>query len=545
MNKYMNQLARLRYSFSFLLLAAVVACSGLAPVGAVSGSDFHADRIADDSIFFNAGTLSTSDIQNFLNSKVPTCDTNHAGSGSNQPPFTCLKDYSQSISGKSADAYCPGAVGGGTKSAAQIISDVANACQVNPEVLIVLLQKEQSLVTDTWPWTSQYQYATGYGCPDTSGCDVNYSGFFNQVWNAAHQFQRYIKQPGSFNYAVGRSSYVQYNPNAGCGGTNLTMQTSATAALYNYTPYQPNTAALNNLYGTGDSCSAYGNRNFWRLFNDWFGPLTNDSNNDTLTFIRLNHGSGNVEAVGYTSISNYSYLARYNLTNYPAVPGDGNVVPQFWPLNGDLAFIRLNHANNVEVVSYNAGSGFKNIDNYTLTGYPTVPGDGNVVPEFWPLNGDLAFIRLNHSSGNVEVVSYGSGSNFKKIVNYSLTGYPAVPGDGNVVPLFWPPNGDLSFIRLNHSSGNVEVVTYGSGSNFKKIVNYSLTGYPAVPGDGAVVPLFKPNGDLSFIRLNYSSGNVQIATYSWQSNFKQLIDLRTTAYPSVPPDGNVIPLFTR
>jgi uncharacterized protein Veg len=41
--------------------------------------------------------------------------------------------------------------------------------------------------------------------------------------------------------------------------------------LYKYTPYTPNAAALNNLYGLGDNCSAYGNRNFWRYFTDWFG----------------------------------------------------------------------------------------------------------------------------------------------------------------------------------------------------------------------------------------------------------------------------------
>ncbi|MEY4398046.1 MAG: hypothetical protein RLZ53_622, partial [Actinomycetota bacterium] len=35
--------------------------------------------------------------------------------------------------------------------------------------------------------------------------------------------------------------------------------------------YTPNTAALNNLWGTGDGCSAYGNRNFWRTFWTWFG----------------------------------------------------------------------------------------------------------------------------------------------------------------------------------------------------------------------------------------------------------------------------------
>jgi hypothetical protein len=52
------------------------------------------------------------------------------------------------------------------------------------------------------------------------------------------------------------------------------IQNQATAGLYNYTPYQPNAAALAAGYGTGDSCSAYGNRNFWLYFRDWFGPTT-------------------------------------------------------------------------------------------------------------------------------------------------------------------------------------------------------------------------------------------------------------------------------
>ena len=51
------------------------------------------------------------------------------------------------------------------------------------------------------------------------------------------------------------------------------IQNQATAGLYNYTPYQPNAAALAAGYG-GDACSAYGNRNFWNDFTDWFGPTT-------------------------------------------------------------------------------------------------------------------------------------------------------------------------------------------------------------------------------------------------------------------------------
>lgn len=66
-------------------------------------------------------------------------------------------------------------------------------------------------------------------------------------------------------------SYIRWSPNGACGGDNVNIVNRATAALYSYTPYQPNQAALNNLYGTGDGCSAYGNRNFWRDFNNWFG----------------------------------------------------------------------------------------------------------------------------------------------------------------------------------------------------------------------------------------------------------------------------------
>lgn len=255
-------------------------------VSALSGSQWQAGRIIDDVVFFNPHTMGPSEIQTFLNSKVPSCDTNGsqihssgmtraqwaAANGKPLPPYICLKAYTQNIPATSPDSYCTSPISGGTKTAAQIIKDVSMACSINPQALLVLLQKEQSLITDDWPWPVQYQSATGYGCPDTADCDSQYYGFFNQVYNAARQYQRYAANPNDYNYAGGQTSFVQFNPNAGsCGGTNVFMHNQATAGLYNYTPYQPNQAALNNLYGTGDGCSSYGNRNFWRLFHDWFG----------------------------------------------------------------------------------------------------------------------------------------------------------------------------------------------------------------------------------------------------------------------------------
>lgn len=267
---------------------------------ALSGSDFNASNIMDDSVFFAPNAMSDSEIQAFLNAKVPICDTNgtqayggttraaYGASRGYPAPYICLKDYVQTIPGIGADAFCS-SVGSGTVSAAQIIGAVARACNINPKVLLVLLQKEQSFITDDWPWSIQYTKATGMGCPDTSlgvdvdanqnGCYDEYEGFFKQVYYGARQFRRYVQQPQSFNYAAGRTSFVAYQANAPqCGGTNITPQNGATAALYNYTPYQPNAAALANLYGTGDACSAYGNRNFWRTFIDWFGSVrTNET----------------------------------------------------------------------------------------------------------------------------------------------------------------------------------------------------------------------------------------------------------------------------
>jgi peptidoglycan hydrolase-like protein with peptidoglycan-binding domain len=49
------------------------------------------------------------------------------------------------------------------------------------------------------------------------------------------------------------------------------MSNQATHSLYLYTPYTPNAAALNAGYGIGNSCSAYGNRNFFQYYTDWFG----------------------------------------------------------------------------------------------------------------------------------------------------------------------------------------------------------------------------------------------------------------------------------
>ncbi len=255
-----------------LSVLAVVLVGSLAtvpaPAQAANGADFQPGYIISDSNFYNGNAMDAGSIQGWLNAQVPTC---RAG-------YTCLKDYRESTYSRAGDAMCAAYAGAANESSSTIIAKVGAACGISQKVLLVLLEKEQSLVTDTWPTTGQYQKATGFACPDTGPCDPQTLGFYNQVYKAAWQFKRYGNPPGTSNYfswiPVGQVSAIRYSPTAACGASNVLVRNTATAALYYYTPYQPNAAALANMYGTGDGCSAYGNRNFWRLYTDWFGSTT-------------------------------------------------------------------------------------------------------------------------------------------------------------------------------------------------------------------------------------------------------------------------------
>ncbi|MGN7964663.1 hypothetical protein ACTJKK_01165 [Microbacterium sp. 22179] len=212
--------------------------------------------------------MTEAQIQAFFNSKVSRC---LGGTDENGKPIVCLKDFKITSVTRPADQYCSGYSGAANESAARIIYRVSQACNINPQVLIVMLQKEQGLITHTWPSAWRYNIALGQGCPDTAPCDPNYIGFFHQIYGAARQMQIYMEGRWFQWYAPGKTWNILYNPNANCGSSPVYVANKATSALYYYTPYQPNAAALRAGYGTGDGCSAYGNRNFYNYFTDWFG----------------------------------------------------------------------------------------------------------------------------------------------------------------------------------------------------------------------------------------------------------------------------------
>ncbi|HEU5222763.1 MAG TPA: hypothetical protein VFU07_03685 [Candidatus Lumbricidophila sp.] len=228
-----------------------------APVGDVPAiATFDPAFIVSDAQFFDESALTQREVQRFL--LRAGCQATSSA--------PCLWEYRTTTPDRAADAYCDEYVGEADEPAASIIVRVARACGVSPKVLLVLLQKEQSLLTR--PTERGYRSATGYNCPDTADCDARFYGFFNQVYSAARQFQAY-RQGTKWRYRVGEVA-VKFNPDPSCGQAVVNIQNQATAGLYNYTPYQPTAEAIANPDDSGP-CRTFGNLNFWRLWSKWFG----------------------------------------------------------------------------------------------------------------------------------------------------------------------------------------------------------------------------------------------------------------------------------
>jgi hypothetical protein len=265
----MKSLTRILLTVSIFLLSAGAALSpnltsAYANTTPIDSS--YNSVIISDAAFTNTSAMkSATDVQNFLNAEVPVCDTNHPNtiSGSSEkPPWVCLKDYTDPSHG----------------TAAQIIYNQAIANGLNPEVILVTLQKENSLITDTWPFTSQYKTAMGYGCPDGGNCNADYYGFYNQVHLGAmllrEGFDRSCGNTTSYpgwgdiptELHLGHTTNPSVSPYRVDGRATF-IGSCATGSLYNYTPHRPDSAWLT---AASDGQYYYGNYNFITYFLKWF-----------------------------------------------------------------------------------------------------------------------------------------------------------------------------------------------------------------------------------------------------------------------------------
>ena len=185
-----------------------ILCATPTPAGAADLSEFDPGNIITDQVFFDEGSMSAATIQAFLDVKGSNCSRGADGS-------PCLKNFRGDTATRVATTFCPGAYqGAAQETAAMIIYKVAQACHINPQVLLVTLQKEVGFVRSVNPTAKMYQRAMGYGCPDNSTgvCDSAYYGLYNQLYSAASQFQRYVTNPTRYAYRAGIVNYILYHP---------------------------------------------------------------------------------------------------------------------------------------------------------------------------------------------------------------------------------------------------------------------------------------------------------------------------------------------
>lgn len=347
-------------SLLVLLFGCLIAINSFRPVQAADIRNFDPGNIISDRVMRDKDSMNEQQIQNFLNWKNP-CNNTKIYLAQQYP-----KLHYNIRDGK---FVCMAQENFDGESAAHIIYRASQDYHINPKVLIVLLEKEQGLITDTWPNHIQYRTATGFGCPDTADCDAQYFGLKNQVRLAANLFDTVLKG-GWSNYPVG-DNYIRYNPRAECGGSVVNIKNRATSALYRYTPYQPNQSAINAGYGTGDSCGAYGNRNFWLFFNDWFGTthswedMATPSNVDipANTEFVIRNSQNLVFDVKGSDLQNGASIIAWNYTNnsnqkFTFEKTNRNLYVIRSKINGkvlDLAGSTTNNGNTLQLWDYHGG----------------------------------------------------------------------------------------------------------------------------------------------------------------------------------------------
>lgn len=202
----------------------------------VKAADFDPSYLISDSEMTDYNSMSSDDIKNFLNGRAGTLNNY----------LTFDKE-------------------GNPKTAVQTFYEVAQLWKINPKYLMVLTQKEQSLLEDTTPTQKQYDWATGYGICDSCSMDdptlLRFKGFYRQVNSAAAQTRYYMDNINEFNYKPGKTYTID--------GQSVTLANTATAGLYNYTPH------------------IAGGKSFWNIWTKFFtkrwpdGSLLSTSNSST------------------------------------------------------------------------------------------------------------------------------------------------------------------------------------------------------------------------------------------------------------------------
>ncbi len=258
--------------FTLLLIAVLIFT--LPPQAYAQGSvdsDFNPNELISDSQFSDAKSMAGAGaIQKFLDVKGSVL------ANTSSDFLTMLREPQNTSMKETLEDPHPNK--DTLRTAAELIWDASQSSGINPQVILVTLNKEQGLITGSFaPDRIQraLDFAMGFGCPDSGGCGDTYKGFYHQLFGgldaegsrylgSAKSLMRSFSTPGGrgpfYNGGAAKvgDTIVLGNTLGGYEGVQaqqtVTIKNHATAALYRYTPHVFN-----------------GNYNFFRYFKEWFG----------------------------------------------------------------------------------------------------------------------------------------------------------------------------------------------------------------------------------------------------------------------------------
>lgn len=454
--------------FSFVFLAQRMGKieSG---AGAVNLAEFSAGYIISDSQMTDYNSMSEADIQHWLNimNSCPRTayDTSLRGHYWHYEygHYICLsQEHFGDRDGEIGFQY--------SETAAHIIWQAAQDFKINPKVLLVLLQKETGLITDPIPNDWDYRRATGYGCPDTAACSEKYYGFKNQIRNAAELF-RIVMDGNSSYYPIGYNN-IRYSPNPDCGSSTVYINNLATSALYRYTPYQPNAGALAAGYGTAP-CGAYGNRNFFSYYQDWFGGITDGALNPPETARIIDGEYVLVSALRRSAAVDIMWGSSADGANIQLYDRNGSGA-QKWKIeyDGEDSYTIKNAANgkSLDVAAAGVWNG-TNVQLYTYN---------ESAAQKWRLvkNDDGTYLIYSVCSGRALDITHGYSYNGANIQIYQPN--RTLAQKWFLVPTKTIDNGEYT-INLNSSDGKVVDIVGGTdgADDFTNVQVYKNNGTEA------------------------------------------------------------------
>jgi hypothetical protein len=276
-------------------LASVLLAVGLlsASVSVASAATFDPTNVISNDNMRDYTSMSANDVQAFLETQ----------SGALATLKTSDYDKKITLSKKKNNTNSTPDKGEKPKLASRIIWEACQAWKINPRVMLALLQKEQSLITNKpKPGSTTLARAVGAGCPghlifkkSVNPVATNkYPGFGNQVWHGARLLSSYGEGNASYpTFTPGMKKDI-YNPHTtgswlskktvsskDASGTvtkkttyYIAIKNLATFKLYVYNPSVGAKSPFGDLSSQSGSCT--GNASYWLIYRRFFGSTFAD-----------------------------------------------------------------------------------------------------------------------------------------------------------------------------------------------------------------------------------------------------------------------------